>query len=36
MTIVYPSAEGRDMVLKSGMEQGMARSYERLDDVLKK
>lgn len=35
MTITYPTAEGRDMVLKSGMEQGMARGYERLDDILK-
>lgn len=34
--IVYASADVRDMVLKSGMDQGMARSYERLDDVLKK
>lgn len=36
ITIVYPSPEVREMVLKSGMEQGMARSYERLEDVLKK
>lgn len=36
MRIVYASADVRDMVLKSGMDQGMARSYERLDDVLKK
>lgn len=36
MKIVYASADVRDMVLKSGMDQGMARSYERLDDVLKK
>lgn len=36
MTIAYPSAEVRDMVLKSGMEQGIARGYERLDDMLKK
>jgi uncharacterized protein YndB with AHSA1/START domain len=34
MTIVYPSAEARDSVLKSGMEQGMAMSYDRLDSIL--
>ena len=34
--IVYAAADVRDMVLKSGMDEGMARSYERLDDVLKK
>jgi len=36
MKIVYASPVVRDMVLKSGMDQGMARSYERLDDILKK
>ena len=36
MKIVYASPDVREMVLKSGMDQGMARSYERLDDVLKK
>ena len=36
MKIVYASPVVRDMVLKSGMDQGMARSYQRLDDVLKK
>ena len=36
MTIAYSSPETRDMVLKSGMEQGMARGYERLDELLTK
>lgn len=36
MTIAYASAEVRDMVLKSGMETGMARSYDRLEDILRK
>ncbi len=35
MTILYDSRETRDAVLKSGMERGVARSYERLDEVLK-
>jgi uncharacterized protein YndB with AHSA1/START domain len=30
----YPSAELRDLVLSSGMEEGMQRSYDRLDDVV--
>jgi uncharacterized protein YndB with AHSA1/START domain len=30
----YPSVELRDMVLASGMEEGMQRSYNRLDDVV--
>jgi uncharacterized protein YndB with AHSA1/START domain len=29
----YPSTEVRDMVLKSGMEHGAARSYDLLEDV---
>lgn len=36
MTIVYSSPQGRDRVLKSGMEQGMAQSYDRLDAILEK
>ena len=36
MTIAYSSPETRDMVLKSGMEKGMARGYERLDELLTK
>ena len=35
MTIRYPSVQARDAALKSGMEQGVAASYERLDDVLR-
>ena len=29
----YPSAEVREMVLKSGMERGAATSYDRLEEV---
>ena len=36
MTIVYASAATRDMVMKSGMEQGMSTSYDRLDGLLEK
>lgn len=32
--IAYFSREVRDGALKSGMEKGVARSYERLDEVL--
>ena len=32
-TVAYPSAEIRDMVLKTGMEKGAAISYDRLEDV---
>ena len=32
-TVVYPTAEIRDMVLKTGMERGAAISYDRLEDV---
>ncbi|MGB7820442.1 MAG: SRPBCC family protein [Ornithinibacter sp.] len=28
------SVEGRDLMVESGMEQGMAEGYERLDDIL--
>jgi len=30
----YESREARDAVLKSGMEQGVAASYDRLADLL--
>src|SRR5882724_2451840 len=30
MTVLYESRETRDMVLKSGMERGVAASYDRL------
>lgn len=32
-TVVYPSLEVRDMVLKSGMERGAALSYDALEKV---
>ena len=32
-TVIYPSAEIRDMVLKTGMERGAAISYDRLEEV---
>jgi uncharacterized protein YndB with AHSA1/START domain len=31
---LYPSTELRDLVLASGMEEGMQQSYDRLDDVV--
>ena len=33
VTASYPSKEVRDMVLQTGMEQGAAISYDRLEDV---
>ena len=30
----YESREARDAVLKSGMEKGVAASYDRLADLL--
>jgi len=33
-TMRYESREAREAVIKSGMEQGVAASYDRLDDVL--
>jgi uncharacterized protein YndB with AHSA1/START domain len=33
-TVVYPSRESRDGMLKSGMKQGLAMSYDRLEGVL--
>lgn len=33
-TLLYPSKESRDRVLKSGMERGVAVSYDRLEGVL--
>jgi uncharacterized protein YndB with AHSA1/START domain len=33
-TILYASREARDGVLKSGMEQGVSASYDRLAEVL--
>ena len=34
LTLVYPSKEARDRAVASGMEQGMAMGYNRLDDIL--
>jgi uncharacterized protein YndB with AHSA1/START domain len=34
ITIAYPSRDARDATIKSGMERGMAASYDRLDDLL--
>lgn len=33
-TILYPSEEVRDLVLKSGMEHGAAESYDKLAELL--
>ncbi|PYX84544.1 MAG: ATPase, partial [Acidobacteria bacterium] len=33
-TILYVSQEARDAVLKSGMERGVAASYDRLAELL--
>ncbi|HSJ50158.1 MAG TPA: SRPBCC family protein [Actinomycetota bacterium] len=33
-TSVFPSAEVRDLVLESGMEEGAVETYERLDEYL--
>lgn len=33
-TILYPSKEGRDAALKTGMTTGAAQSYDRLDLLL--
>jgi len=34
LTAAYPSLEVRDTVLSTGMEQGAAISYDRLEDVV--
>ena len=34
-TVHYASKEVRDMVLKTGMEEGAAISYDRLEDVVR-
>lgn len=34
LTVLYESREARDGVLKSGMEQGVAISYDRLEEIL--
>jgi len=33
-TVLYPSQEVRDLVIKSGMEHGAAESYDRLAELL--
>ena len=33
-TVLYPSQEIRDIVLKSGMEHGAAESYDKLAEML--
>jgi hypothetical protein len=33
-TVLYPSKEVRDIVLKTGMEHGAAESYDKLAEVL--
>lgn len=34
MTLLFESKEIRDMALKSGMERGVAASYDRLEELL--
>ena len=34
VTVLYPSKEVRDVVLRSGMEHGAAESYDRLAELL--
>ncbi len=34
LTVLYESREARDTVLKSGMERGVAASYDRLAELL--
>jgi uncharacterized protein YndB with AHSA1/START domain len=34
VTVLYPSLEVRDIVLKTGMEKGAAISYDRLEEVV--
>ncbi len=34
VTVVYPSLEVRDAVLKSGMAKGAGISYDRLEEVV--
>jgi uncharacterized protein YndB with AHSA1/START domain len=33
-TVLYPSKEVRDIVLKTGMEHGAAESYDKLAELL--
>ncbi len=34
MSMLFPSKESRDMAVQSGMTDGMAMSYDLLDQVL--
>ena len=34
LTVLYPSKEARDATIASGMEQGVAAGYDRLDELL--
>ena len=34
LTVHYPSKEARDATLASGMERGVAASYDRLAELL--
>lgn len=34
LTMLFETRESRDMVLKTGMEQGVALGFDRLDEVL--
>jgi uncharacterized protein YndB with AHSA1/START domain len=34
LTVLYPSKEARDATIASGMERGVAASYDRLADML--
>ena len=34
MSVRYPSAMVRDMVMKSGMARGAGISYDRMEDLL--
>lgn len=34
-TILYPSKEIRDAVIKTGMEHGAAESYDKLEEILR-
>jgi hypothetical protein len=34
MTLLFPTKEGRDAALASGMEHGVAAGYETLDGLL--
>ena len=35
VTVLYPSAEVRDMVIKTGMAKGAGISYDRLEDLVR-